>query len=148
MGNSLQNYVTLHYTRRIYNGRFVPNNSLPKASATYNPDDSVQKLLPAPSSTGKDAEKARDQLTPLAARLFGNWTFIAGLIRLYAAYNVSDPALYQLSLVTHLLAATHYSGELFVFKTVRPGWEHLFPLGAGFGGAIWMALQYQHYVSS
>lgn len=147
MGNSVQNLVTLHYTRRIYNGRFVPNNSLPKTSATYNPEDSVHKLLPA-SGAGKDEDKARDQLTPLAARLFGTWTFITGVIRLYGAYNVSDPVLYQLSLLTHLLAATHYSGELFVFKTVRPGWEHLFPLGAGFGGSIWMALQYHNYVSN
>lgn len=153
MGNAVQNLVTLHYTRRLYNGRFVPNRSLPKASPTYNPEDSVHKLLPVapgPGSTGKkdDDAKARDQLTPLAARLFGTWTFIAGAVRLYAAYRVSDPVLYQLSLLTHVMAASHYTSEFLVFKTVNLGWEHLFPLGAGFGGAIWMALQYQNYVSN
>ncbi|KAJ9156388.1 hypothetical protein NKR23_g832 [Pleurostoma richardsiae] len=149
VGNSLQNLFTLHYTRRIYNGQFVPNPSLTRSGSSGagapNPDDSVAKLVPA-SPTGKDVEKARDQVTPLAARLFGTWTLITGILRVYAAYRVDDPVLYQLGLITHLLAAAHFSSELLVFKTLRLTGPQIFPLVAGFGGSIWMALQYHAYV--
>jgi len=148
VGNSLQNLVTLHYTRRIYNGVFVPNAALSRtsASADFNPDDSVSKLVPA-SSTGKDVEKARDQVTPLAARLFGVWTLMNGLIRLYTAYEVHSRALYHLSVLTHVAALTHFTSELLVYRTMRLTGPQFFPLLAGWGGAIWMILQYGHYVS-
>ena len=150
MGNSVQNLVTLHYTRRIYNGLFVPNHALSRGSAAApggaNPEDRVDKLVPA-SSTGKDVEKARDQVTPLAARLFGVWTLLAGVIRVYTAYDVSSMALYQLSILTHVVAAVHFTSELLVFKSFRLTGPQLFPLFAGWGGSIWMSLQYAHYVS-
>ncbi len=128
MGNSLQNLVTLHYTRRIYNGQFVPSPALSRTptSTDVNPEDSVNKLVPA-SSTGKDVEKARDQVTPLAARLFGAWTLMTGLVRIYAAYDVSSPALYQLSLITHIVAASHFTSELLVFGTLRLTGPQIFP---------------------
>ncbi|KAK4099714.1 hypothetical protein N658DRAFT_498196 [Parathielavia hyrcaniae] len=145
MGNALQNYVTLHYTRRIYNGRFVPNHSLPSATARYNPEDSTNIVKQA-SSTGKDSEKAKDQVSPLAARLFGTYTFMAGAIRLYASYQLEIPALYQLALSTHLIAAVHFTTEMLVFKTIKFSGPQVFPFLAGYGGAIWMVLQYNNYV--
>jgi len=141
MGNVFQNYKTLHFTRRIYNGKFVPNNNLPKASATFNPDDSVHKVVPAqPGKTGTD------QMTPLAARLFGTYTFAVGLIRFYAAYGIENRFLYQLGIWTHVIAAVHFTSEMLVYKTVRMGWEHMFPFFAAYVGTVWMALQYNHYV--
>lgn len=139
IGNAVQNLLTLHYTRRIYNGLFVPN---PSAGG-----DSVTKLQPVTSAaTLKDKPTATDQVTPLAARLFGVYTILAGVIRVYGAYRVNDPVLYQLCLFTHVLAASHFTSEIVVFKTLRLGWEHAFPLTAGFGGSVWMALQYGNYV--
>jgi hypothetical protein len=146
MGNAINNLTTLHYTRRIYNGRFVPNKSLPKASASYDPDDSVAKLSPTVPGE-KTYEKGQDQMTPLAARLFGNYTFMAGLIRFYAAYRVEDPYLYQLALWTHVFAVAHFTSELLYFKTLRLGWEHAFPLSAGYVGTIWMLAQWGNYVA-
>ncbi|OAA66489.1 Erg28 [Niveomyces insectorum RCEF 264] len=147
VGNAIQNLATLHYTRRLYNGVFVPNPSLLRPASASNPnlEDRTDKLVPA-SSTGKDVEKARDQVTPLAARLFGVYTLLAGVIRVYAAYDVGNRALYQLSLITHLLAAVHFTSELFLFKTMRLTGPQVFPLAAGFVGATWMTLQYSHYV--
>ena len=89
MGNAVQNLATLHYTRRIYNARFVTNHSLPAAGGGYDPEDSTIKLKPA-SATGKDSEKAKDQVTPLAARLFGTYTFMAGIVRLIACYQIEN----------------------------------------------------------
>ncbi len=148
-GNALQNLITLHYTRRIYNGLFVSNPALLRTvgAADFNPDDSVNKLILA-SPTGKDVEKARDQVTPLAARLFGAWTLMACFVRIYTAYDVGNKALYQLSLLTHVVAAAHFASEWLVFKTFRLTGPQLFPLFAGNVGTIWMAMQYGHYVAN
>lgn len=146
-GNALQNLTTLHYSRRLYNGTFVPNASLPKASANFNPEDSVTKLVPVEPSS-KDAEKAKDQMTPLAARLFGIYTLMAGIVRFYASYRVEDPSLYQLAIWTHVIAVVHFTTELLVFKSMRFSGPQVFPLLAGYTGSVWMILQYGHYVSA
>lgn len=145
MGNSIQNYTTLHYTRRLYNGRFVTNHSLPPASDRFNPEDSIAKVKPA-SSTGKDSEKAKDQVSPLAARLFGVYTFAAGIIRFYASYQIENSGMYQLALWTHVIAALHFTSEMFVYKTMRFSGPQAFPFLAAYGGAAWLILQYNHYV--
>lgn len=141
IGNAAQNLFTLHYTRRIYNGLFVSN-------PTAVSPDSVSKLIPAKTAAKQDkpALAPSDQVTPLAARLFGVYTSVAGVIRIYGAYRVHDPALYQLCLFTHLLAVAHFASEIIVFKTLKLGWEHAFPLSAGIGGSLWMTLQYSNYV--
>jgi hypothetical protein len=146
MGNAVQNLSTLHYTRRIYDGQFVPNPKLPAKTASYNPEDSIHKIMSVPPNS-KDAEKAKDQVTPLAARLFGTYTFLAGLIRLYACYRLDDPAMYQMAMATHLVAGLHFASEILVYKTIRWTGPELFPLFAGFGGLLWMALQYNNYVA-
>lgn len=143
IGNAVQNLITLHYTRRIYNGLFVP-----RASARNNPD-SVAKLQPlVEAGSLKDKPTAVDQVTPLAARLFGVYTILAGVVRVYGAYRVNDPVLYQLCLFTHLLAAAHFTSEALVFKTVALGWEHAFPFAAAFSGSWWMIQQYGNYVKA
>lgn len=140
--NSVQNFMTLHFTRRIYNGLFVPRTS------SSNPD-SVEKLQPvADASSLKDKPTGVDQVTPLAARLFGVYTVLAGVIRIYGAYRVHDPVLYQLCLFTHLLAAAHFTSEAVVFKTVKLGWEHAFPFSAAISGSVWMTLCYSNYVKA
>lgn len=121
---------------------------MPRASARSNPD-SVAKLQPlADAGSLKDKPTAVDQVTPLAARLFGVYTVLAGVIRVYGAYRVNDPALYQLCLFTHLLAAAHFVSEALVFKTISLGWEHAFPFAAAFSGSVWMGLQYGNYVKA
>ncbi|KNZ46142.1 hypothetical protein VP01_751g8 [Puccinia sorghi] len=35
--------------------------------------------------------RAADRVSPLQSRTFGTWTITAGLVRLYAAYNISNP---------------------------------------------------------
>ncbi|KAK3352606.1 hypothetical protein B0T25DRAFT_189165 [Lasiosphaeria hispida] len=145
MGNALQNLATLHYTRRIYNGKFVPNHGLPAATERFNPEDSTAMLKPA-SATGKDAEKAKDQVTPLAARLMGTYTFLAGIIRIYASYHLEDPSLYQLGIWTHVLAGAHFTSELLVYKTINFSGPQIFPFLAAYGGTAWMVLQYGNYV--
>ncbi|OAQ98191.1 hypothetical protein LLEC1_06114, partial [Akanthomyces lecanii] len=51
IGNSLQAYLTLHFSRRVYNGRFVPNPALLGKPSTdgRDPEDRTDKLVPARS---------------------------------------------------------------------------------------------------
>jgi len=127
----------------------VPNHNLPARTERFNPDDSVAVLKPA-SATGKDADKAKDQVTPLAARLFGmyTYTFLAGIIRIYTSLRPEDPSLYQLSILTHVVAAVHFTSEMFVYKSMTFTGPQGFPFAAAYCGTAWMVLQWGHYVSS
>ncbi|KAJ2906373.1 hypothetical protein MKZ38_002089 [Zalerion maritima] len=163
IGNSIQNYATLHYTRRLYNGLFVPNKSLlerPK-SEKFNPEDSVNKLIPVPSANRVDGQDKRsdppaaaadgpgppqDQATPLACRLFGTYTLVISVVRLYVAYNISSAPMYQLGIMTYVVAWVHFVSELAVFRTQTLGKPQLFPLVFATGGIAWMAAQYGYYV--
>jgi hypothetical protein len=63
VGNSIQAYTTLHFTSRVYN----------------------PTPIDPPPTTPK-------HVTALSSRTFGTWTFMAAVIRLYAAYNITNPA--------------------------------------------------------
>jgi hypothetical protein len=60
--NSVQAYSTLALTSRVYN------------PSSIDPPPKVPK-----------------HVTGLSSRTFGTWTFLAAVIRLYAAYNITDP---------------------------------------------------------
>ncbi|KFA61987.1 hypothetical protein S40285_07911 [Stachybotrys chlorohalonatus IBT 40285] len=141
IGNSLQTYLTLHFTRRVYNGRFVPNTRLPPASAAYNPEDATDKLVPAQSNP-----KATDQLTPLAGRLFGTWTLITCIVRCYAAYNLHIGPIYDLAIWTYVVALSHFASELFIYKSMTFGLPQMFPFTLATCALIWMPLVRSSYV--
>ncbi|KAI0128076.1 transmembrane domain-containing protein [Hypoxylon sp. NC0597] len=147
VGNSLQNYLTLHFSRRLYNGQFVPNSSLPPKTATFNPEDSTQKLVPASSASNTKEARTQDQVTPLAARLFGTYTIISAIVRLYAAYNIHLAPIYQITLWTYVVALVHFGSEFAVYRTAYLG-----PIVSTFFfatvGIAWMASQYSFYVEA
>ncbi|KAH7031671.1 uncharacterized protein B0I36DRAFT_324401 [Microdochium trichocladiopsis] len=149
VGNSFQNYKTLHYTRRLYNGLFVPNKSLPAASATFAPADQTNKLSPAPGSptpSAKDGQQSEDQVTPLAARLFGTYTLISAIVRIYASYNLHLAPIYNIALWTYIVAALHFGSEWAVFKTTHFGKPLFFPAFFASIGITWMVTQRGFYV--
>ena len=51
----------------------------------------------------------------LSVRRFGTWTFLAGIIRLYAAYKIDCSELYLLAMWTYGIVVTHYTVEWVVF---------------------------------
>ncbi|KAI1495486.1 hypothetical protein F5X99DRAFT_403359 [Biscogniauxia marginata] len=148
VGNSLQNYATLHYSRRLYNGRFVRNASLPAAtSSTADPEDSTRKLVPVPSSSSDTKEaRAQDQVTPLAARLFGTYTLVSAIVRLYASYHLRLGPLYDVALWTYVVALVHFASECAVYRTARLGPPVLFPFFFASVGIAWMVTQRGFYV--
>ncbi|OTB00579.1 hypothetical protein M426DRAFT_26492 [Hypoxylon sp. CI-4A] len=147
VGNSLQNYLTLHFSRRLYNGQFVPNQSLPPKTTTFNPEDSTQKLIPASAASNPKDARTQDQVTPLAARLFGTYTIISAIIRMYAAYNLHLAPIYQMTMWTYVVALFHFGSEFAVYKTAYLG-----PIATTFffatTGIIWMTSQYNFYVEA
>lgn len=135
--------MTLHYTRRTYNGRFIRNPSLPPASKTFAPEDSVDKLVPAPSATHKGAA---DQVTPLSARCFGTWTLITSIVRLYAAYNLHLAPVYDIAIWTYVVALGHFASETFVFKSMTFGVPQFFPFLFATTALVWMPMVREYYV--
>ncbi|EGX88182.1 Erg28 protein [Cordyceps militaris CM01] len=146
IGNSLQAYLTLHFSRRVYNGRFVPNPALHSKAATTDgrdPEDRTDKLVPA--SNPQDP-RAADQLTPLAGRLFGTWTLITCIVRCYAAYHLHIGPVYNIAIWTYVVALGHFASELFIFKSMSFGVPQLFPFCLATTALIWMPTVRDYYV--
>jgi hypothetical protein len=125
-GNSIQAYTTLHYTRRLYSG--VP----PAAGA-------LKQQSAGSASTGSP-------VTPLSARTFGTWTFQSSLLRLYAAYHLDNPIVYQLCLWTYVIAFAHFASEWRVFRTTSLNVALAGPLIVSTLSLVWMWVQWDYYV--
>ncbi|THH02802.1 hypothetical protein EW026_g118 [Hermanssonia centrifuga] len=56
-------------------------------------------------------------VTPLQARTFGVWTLMSAVVRVYAAYNIHDKSIYDMTLLSFLIAFGHFSSEILIFRT-------------------------------
>jgi hypothetical protein len=88
--NTVQNFVTLKFTRRIY-------NNVPPTSGTRH------------SSLGASSAHL-SPVTALQARTFGVWTLTSAVVRFYAAFHIHEKA-YVLDLRSSRFAANHSSGS-------------------------------------
>lgn len=96
------------------------------------------------------------QATPLAARLFGIWNLTSAMLRVYAAYHMSERGAYLMCLGTFVIACLHFVSEMLFFNTLAmvPGsispifvactWISSIDFAAG--SIIAMILQYSYYV--
>lgn len=128
IGNSVQSFATLYYTRRI-----------------YNIDPARPKALP---STPSAPVPHSPLVTPLSARTFGTWTFIAALVRLFASYNIDNPAFYSLALCTYAVAFAHFASEWLIFGTAEWGSPLAGPIVVSTSTITWMLMQKEFYVSA
>lgn len=135
--------MTLHYSRRVYNGRFVRNPKLPPASGTYDPEDSTAKLVPATDAKSQGT----DQVSPLGSRLFSTWTFLACIVRCYAAYHLHHGPVYDMAVWTYVIAFFHFSSELFYFRSMTFGLPQFFPFLLSTCALIWMPSVREYYVT-
>jgi len=80
-----------------------------------------------------------EEVTPLAAKLFGVWTLVTSLVRWRCAFNLENKVLYSITLQTFFIAIGIYSWEFFVSKSIP-----IIPfMGPGFVAStsiIWMTL--------
>ena len=87
------------------------------------------------------------ETTALSSRLFGTWTIVSAVIRLYAAYNISNPQLYQLAIWAYAIAWFHFMSEWMLFKTAVWGRGLAGPVLISTGSLIWMFSQWGYYVA-
>jgi hypothetical protein len=115
--NSIQAYASLYATQRIYSVR--------------------------QNAKGKTGPS---QITPVAARLFGTWTLVSSMVRLYAAYHISNPQIYQMAFSTYAIAFFHFYSEWLLFGTAKWGFPLAGPALISVGTMTWMWLQWGYYV--
>lgn len=124
--NSAQAYKTLHFTQRVYSG------SADRPSL-------VSKAYP-------NAQAPNSPVTPLMSRTFGTWTFLSSVIRMYAAYHIDEPVVYQLALWTYGIAWSHFVSEWLVFRSASWGAGLASPVIVATSSLCWMLSQWGFYV--
>ncbi|KAL8900981.1 MAG: hypothetical protein Q9192_000804, partial [Flavoplaca navasiana] len=107
--------------------------------------NSVQSYLTT-SYTRRVYSAPETTVTPLHARTFGTYTALASIIRLYAAYNITDPMLYQLAIWTYIVALGHFYSEWLVFGTARWGKGLAGPVIISVSSLAWMVVQWGVHV--
>ena len=93
-----------------------------------------------------DGPASATEVTPFAGRLFGSWSFLSGLVRFYAAYNIHSEHLYRLTLCTYLIVLSHFAGELMVYGTMKFGKGLAPSLFVATTSVVWMLTQWSFYV--
>lgn len=83
---------------------------------------------------------------PLSGRLFGTWTFLSAVIRMTAAYNITNPVAYDLAIWTYAIALTHFVGELVLGNASLKG-RFLSPLIVASSSVAWMLTQREAYLA-
>ena len=70
---------------------------------------------------------------------------LSSIIRMYAAYNISDPLVYHLTLWTFVLALAHFLSEWLLFGTATMGRGLIGPMCVATGSLVWMLVQWEFY---
>ncbi|KAJ3487163.1 hypothetical protein NLI96_g3742 [Meripilus lineatus] len=109
--NTVQNFATLKFTRRVYSGK--PH-----------------------------------EVTPLQARTFAVWTLLASVVRFYAAYHISVKPIYDIALISYLLAFGHFTSEFLIFGSVKLSAGSMSTFVVSTASLIWMFKQYDFYVKA
>jgi len=107
--NTVQNFATLKFTRRVYN-------------------------------------KRQHEVTALQARTFAVWTLLSAAVRFYAAYHIHEKSVYDITLISYLIAFGHITSELLIYGSAGISFPSLSPLIVSSVSLIWMFNQYDFYV--
>ncbi|KAF7176864.1 hypothetical protein CNMCM7691_004148 [Aspergillus felis] len=96
---------------------------------------------------GRTAD-SRSSVCPLSSRTFGTWTFLSAVVRMYAAYHITTPAVYDLAIWTFGIALVHFIGEWLVFGTAQLKGRFVSPLIVASSTLTWMLTQREAYLSA
>ncbi|MCJ1402459.1 ergosterol biosynthesis protein [Xylographa trunciseda] len=88
---------------------------------------------------------AASQVTPFAARVYGTWTFLSAVVRLYAAYRIDNPDFYHLTLATFVIALLHFASEWLVYGTMQADAGCATVMLVAVGSTAWMLVQRGFY---
>ncbi|MCJ1313790.1 ergosterol biosynthesis protein [Agyrium rufum] len=156
IGNAIQAYFTMTYTQQIYPGTWEPINQPSSSISSSSTSTSTSEKEGKSNNSKKDLSKLSNAkraalcspATPLSSRTLGTWTFLSGVIRFYAAYNITDPIIYQIALWTYIIASWHFVSEWLIFRSASMGRGLAFPVAVGVGSMIWMLSSWGYYVES
>ena len=81
-------------------------------------------------------QKLSNLETAGAARIYGTWTLLSSVVRVYAALTIEDQHLYILAISTYAIAVIHFGVEKFVYAAhdARTEWA----LRVAAGSLVWM----------
>ncbi|KAJ1987255.1 ergosterol biosynthesis protein [Dimargaris cristalligena] len=92
--------------------------------------------------------QAAHEVTPLTSRMFGCWTLVSAVVRLYAAYHIRNPVVFGLLAWTFGIAWVHYFTELFVFRSARLLGPALSPVIVATTSLVWMYSTADYYIGA
>ncbi|KAG2413584.1 hypothetical protein HFD88_002773 [Aspergillus terreus] len=96
---------------------------------------------------GKTAD-GRPVTNPLSSRTFGTWTFLSSVIRMYAAYNITTPAVYDMAMWSFGIALVHFVGEWLGFSSAQLKGRFVSPLIVASSTLAWMWTQRDGYLGA
>ncbi|KAK9481230.1 hypothetical protein V1514DRAFT_345578 [Lipomyces japonicus] len=108
--------------------------------------NSAQSYFGGLKLTKRVYEGNPSQVTGLSARTFGTWTFITAVVRFYGAYHLNEPAVWDLTYATYIVALVHFTSEWLIFKTAKLGKGLAGPLIVASTTLVWMTTQKGFYV--
>jgi len=84
-------------------------------------------------------------VTALSSRTFGTWTVLSAVLRVYAAYHIHDPVVYDLAIWSYAVAGVHFVSEWLVFGSAGLGAGLAGPLVVSSMSLAWMITQRGEY---
>ncbi|EIW79985.1 Erg28-like protein [Coniophora puteana RWD-64-598 SS2] len=87
-------------------------------------------------------------VTNLHARTFAVWTLTSAVVRGYAAYHINNKSIYDMALLTYLIAFGHFTSEIFVYRTAKVMSPVFSTLVISTVSLVWMTTQYDFYVKA
>ncbi|KAI9204215.1 uncharacterized protein BJ171DRAFT_506592 [Polychytrium aggregatum] len=92
--------------------------------AAYN---AVQCFVPSMRLTPKIYARKANEVTPLMSRMMGLWTLVSAIVRIYTAYNLDNRPLYEICMLTFVVALGSFASEIFVYGTAPISSPGVFP---------------------
>lgn len=148
--NAFQCYRDISYLQRIYNPP-VPSHAVSVKTTNITRAVVEDTTTPPPGSqrpsvTAIATAESTSPVTPLSARTFGTYNLAVGIVRLYAAYHLTEKSWYQMSIWTNVVGMAHFGLEALVYKTAQPQGPWLAPVLTALVGLVWHVVQMDHYV--
>jgi len=85
---------------------------------------------------------APEKVNDLSGRLFGVWTLMSACLRLSCAILITNRALFNLTLLSFVIAFVHFLSEAFIYKTAPLTVGVLTPLIVSGVSMLWMIVAY------
>lgn len=125
--------------------KLIANLTQPTQVSLISLLNSVQAYT-SPHYTRRIYLRSPSSVTHLSARTFGTWTAISALVRLYAAYDLSNPRMYELAFLTYAVAWVHFVTEWLIYGTAGMGAGLASTVCVSSGTLFWMWNVWGDYV--